>query len=109
MKIRVVVLDQRMPLRNGTDLFLRLRAVNPGVRGIVFSGEAETGEVSEAYDVGYAKYLHKSEVERLPEIIREQWLKRSSSKPNRTPAAATRSSSGARGGTASSAPEWRPL
>lgn len=65
-RIKVVVLDQRMPSISGTELYKRIRSINPYVKAIMLTGEAERNEVAEAMDrLGYAGYLEKVELDQL--------------------------------------------
>ena len=73
--LRVAILDQRMPINSGTELFARMRRVNQGFRAIMLTGEASAAEVGKALDLGFNAYVEKGEVNRLPELVREQYLK----------------------------------
>lgn len=60
--IKVAVLDQRMPKKDGTTLFPEILEVDPLIKGIMLTGEADGQEVGEAMNVGFIDYIHKSEV-----------------------------------------------
>ena len=65
-KIKVVVLDQRMPDISGTELYKKISAINPYVKAIMLTGEAERNEVAEAMNkLGYADYLEKTDLDQL--------------------------------------------
>lgn len=65
-KIKVVVLDQRMPSISGTELYKKIHKENPYIKAVMLTGEAERNEVAEAMDeLGYAGFLEKNELERL--------------------------------------------
>ena len=72
--IKVAVLDQRMPKRTGTALFEDLKRLNPELRGILFSGEAEREDVAEALRAGFIDALDKNDVSQLPERVRQLYL-----------------------------------
>lgn len=42
--IKVVVLDQKMPEKTGTALFEDIKRINPNIKAIMLSGEAEPQE-----------------------------------------------------------------
>lgn len=67
--IKVAVLDQKMPKKKGTEFYEELKAINPAIKVIMLTGEAEGKEVGEAFRLGFADYLHKSEVEHLPDRV----------------------------------------
>lgn len=64
--IKVVVLDQRMPKISGTELYKRITYINPFVKAIMLTGEADRKEVAEAIDkLKYVGFLEKSEIDSL--------------------------------------------
>jgi CheY-like chemotaxis protein len=68
--IRVAVLDQRMPQKLGTELCREIKQINPFVKGIMLTGEADIQEVVTAWqEVGFSDYLHKSKISQLPNKI----------------------------------------
>jgi DNA-binding response OmpR family regulator len=67
--IRVVVLDQRMPGKKGTELYKELKAVDSKIKVMMLSGQAETQELDEATKLGYNDYLHKSRIKELPSRV----------------------------------------
>ncbi|MBI4639778.1 MAG: response regulator [Candidatus Tectomicrobia bacterium] len=73
--ITVAVLDQRMPEKDGTQLFREMSRIDPLIKAIMLTGEAEAKEVGEALSIGYADYLHKSEVEDLPRRVLLQYAR----------------------------------
>ena len=71
--IKVVVLDQRMPLKDGTALFRELKEIVPSIRAIMLTGEADGQEVGEALKLGFDDYIHKSEVESITNRVLLQY------------------------------------
>lgn len=67
--IKIVVLDQRMPRRRGIELFDDLMRVNPMVKAIMITGEADGEEVGLAMQKGFVDYVHKSKILELPERV----------------------------------------
>jgi CheY-like chemotaxis protein len=63
--IKVAVLDQRMPKKTGTALFGELKLLNPELRGVLFSGEAEREDLAEALRAGFIDALDKNDVSQL--------------------------------------------
>ncbi len=72
--IKVAVIDQRMPKMTGTALFAELKELEPDLRGILFSGEAERADLTEALRAHFIDALDKSEVSQLPGLVRKQYL-----------------------------------
>lgn len=64
-QIKVVVLDQRMPSLSGTELYKKIHSINPYIKAIMLTGEAERNEVAEANRLGYADCLDKVELDQL--------------------------------------------
>ncbi|MCA6362931.1 MAG: response regulator [Bacteroidetes bacterium] len=73
--IKVVVLDQRMPNKKGTDLYREIQNINPLVKALMFSGEADRQEVSDAYLSGFLSFLEKSQIALLPEKVFELYTR----------------------------------
>jgi len=73
--IKVVVLDQRMPKRTGTALLADLRKINPLLKAIMLTGEADLSEVGAAMALGYSAYLNKTSVAELPGCVVQQLAK----------------------------------
>lgn len=67
--IRVVVLDQVMPGKKGTDLYKEIKNINPSIKAIMLTGEASSDEVGLAMRLGFSNYLNKGEILKLPEIV----------------------------------------
>ena len=63
--IKVALLDQRMPKRDGTALFGDLKKIDPLLKAIMLTGEADAQEVGEALNLGFVDYIHKSEVDNI--------------------------------------------
>lgn len=67
--IKIAILDQKMPNKKGTDLFAEIREINPLIKAIMLTGEADTEEVAKALSLGYSDYIHKSDISKLPNRI----------------------------------------
>lgn len=64
---KVVVLDQRMPLMNGTELYKRIKEINPFVVALMLTGEADRQEVADAISkLKYFDYIDKNDISGLP-------------------------------------------
>lgn len=63
--IKVAILDQRMPKMTGTDLFAKIKVINPYIRAIMLTGEASREEVAKALQMGYCDYLEKNKISEL--------------------------------------------
>ena len=60
----LVVLDLRMPLLNGAEAFLEMRRIDPGVRAVIISGNAQIEDLRELSQRGLVGSLRKPFVER---------------------------------------------
>lgn len=67
--IKVVVLDQVMPVR-GTELMQRLIKINPHLKTMMLTGEASGKEIGQAINLNFDKYLDKADVKELPGYVR---------------------------------------
>ena len=67
--IKVVVLDQVMPVR-GTELMQRLKKINPYLKTMMLTGEASGKEIGQAINLNFDKYLDKADVKELPGYVR---------------------------------------
>lgn len=67
--IKVVVLDQVMPVR-GTELMQRLKKINPQLKTMMLTGEASGKEIGQAINLNFDKYLDKADVKELPGYVR---------------------------------------
>ncbi len=63
--IKVVLLDQRMPKKDGTKLFIDLKKIDPLLKAIMVTGEASAQELANAHDLGFVDYIHKSNVAKI--------------------------------------------
>jgi CheY-like chemotaxis protein len=70
--VKVLVVDQRMPV-SGTDLYRQIRDVDPRIRAIMLTGEADVAEVGAAVTLGFKDYLRKADVRRLPDRVLQQY------------------------------------
>jgi CheY-like chemotaxis protein len=73
--IKVVILDQRMPQMNGTELYRHLSSIDRFIKVIMLTGEAEANEVGEALKIGFSDYVHKSNLEELPRRVFLQYAR----------------------------------
>jgi CheY-like chemotaxis protein len=73
--IAVAVLDQKMPEITGTELYKELLKINPNLRAIMLSGEANESEIGDAMELHFSRYLHKSKVRELPAIVLTEFVK----------------------------------
>lgn len=64
--IKVVVLDERMPEMNGTELFKKIHCINPSIKAVLLTGEADRSDIIKATKLGYSDYLEKSQISDLP-------------------------------------------
>jgi len=70
--LKVLVLDQRMPMRSGTDLYREIKKFDSNVRAIMLTGEASRAEIGEALSLGFKAYVAKNNIQDLPEqVVRE--------------------------------------
>ena len=67
--IKVAVLDQRMPEMSGTEVYKKILQINPYIKAIMLTGEANREEVAEAMRIGYVDFLEKKNVEQLPNKV----------------------------------------
>lgn len=67
--IKVVVLDQVMPVR-GTELMQRLKKINPQLKTMMLTGEASGKEIGQAVNLNFDRYLDKADVKELPAYVR---------------------------------------
>ena len=63
---KVLVLDQRMPKMSGTELYRKIKRVNPYVKAIMITGEADRSEDADAMEhLGYIGFIEKNEISNL--------------------------------------------
>ncbi|WP_255204785.1 response regulator [Actinomadura sp. BRA 177] len=72
--VKVLVVDQRMPDQAGTDLYRKVKEVNPYIRAVLLTGEASRDEVGLALKLGFRQYLSKSNIQELAEIVRHEYV-----------------------------------
>lgn len=74
--IKVVVLDQRMPRISGTELYKKISFINPFVKAIMLTGEADRREVADAINnLKYVGFLEKSEIGSLQSKVINAYAK----------------------------------
>lgn len=66
---KIVILDYEMPRMNGEAVTRMLRLISPGARIVLL-----TAVLPEAPDWADA-YLQKDEIETLPEVVHDQWVR----------------------------------
>lgn len=69
--IKVLVLDQKMPLP-GTELLKKLRPYT-AARALMLTGEADKEDLGMAINLNFHQYVKKSEVTKLPSVVLEQY------------------------------------
>lgn len=67
--IKVVVLDQDMPLIRGTDLYKQMIDIDKNIKAIMLTGEATASEAGESLRLGYNCYLEKGNISELPKEV----------------------------------------
>lgn len=67
--IKVVVLDERMPEMNGTELYTKIKSINPSIKALLLTGEAGVDEIIKANRLGYVDCLQKSKIAELPSKV----------------------------------------
>ena len=58
-QVAAIILDLIMPEMNGYEVFKKLKAINPEVKVLIFSGFSADNEAQKAIDEGAAGYLQK--------------------------------------------------
>lgn len=69
--VKVAILDQVMPEIRGTELFERIRGIDPNIRAIMLTGEASKDEIIKAMNGGFSLYLSKGDITQLPHKVLE--------------------------------------
>lgn len=72
--IKVLVLDQRMPIKTGTQLLQDMR-VFTSAKAIMLTGEADKDDMGDAINLNFNAYVPKSEVVKLPDVVFDQYTK----------------------------------
>jgi DNA-binding NarL/FixJ family response regulator len=67
----VVVLDEMMPGMNGIEVATRIAERRPGQRVIMCSAYLDDDVTHRARLAGVAAFVHKDEIRRIPDLIRE--------------------------------------
>ncbi|MDZ7753789.1 MAG: response regulator [Gammaproteobacteria bacterium] len=67
--IKVVVLDQEMPLKKGTELYKQMINIDNNIKAIMLTGEATASEAGESLKLGYNCYLEKGNISELPKEV----------------------------------------
>ena len=69
------VIDQVMPVLKGTELFHKIRQIDPNVLAIMLTGEATKEELAKAINVGFSFYLSKNEISKLSNYVLDLFTK----------------------------------
>jgi CheY-like chemotaxis protein len=70
--IALVILDMVMPVMGGREAFLKLRELNPDVRGLLSTGYSQDGKAQEILDSGVMGFIQKpSQVNALLSKVRK--------------------------------------
>jgi CheY-like chemotaxis protein len=68
--IKVVILDQRLEAGElGTEVLKEILKINPFVVSILLSGQARADDVESAHKMGLFRYIDKTDIDQLPEVI----------------------------------------
>ena len=67
--VKVAILDQVMPEIKGTELFEKIKNIDPNIRAIMLTGEASTEDVAKAMNTGFSLYLSKGDITQLPHHV----------------------------------------
>jgi CheY-like chemotaxis protein len=69
--LTVVVLDEQMPAMRGTELWGRMRRLNPLAVAVMLTQERSGDAVKRALNLGYSKHLWKNQIDELPATVLE--------------------------------------
>lgn len=75
VNVKVAVIDQVMPVMKGTELFNKIRQIDPNVLAIMLTGEATKEELAKAINVGFSSYLSKNEISKLSNFVLDLFTK----------------------------------
>lgn len=75
VNVKVAVIDQVMPVLKGTELFNKIRQIDPNVLAIMLTGEATKEELAKAINVGFSSYLSKNEISKLSNYVLDLFTK----------------------------------
>lgn len=75
VSVKVAVIDQVMPTMKGTDLFARIKEIDPNVLAIMLTGEATKEEVAKAMNLGFSQFLSKNEITKLSANVLDLFTK----------------------------------
>lgn len=67
----VVVLDFRMPGRNGLEVAADLLAIRPELKIVLFSAYIDRETTAEAHRVGVQECVHKNDLRKLANVVRK--------------------------------------
>ena len=69
--IKVLVLDQKMPIITGTELLKKLRLYTKA-RALMLTGEADIEDLGNAINMNFCAHVNKSQVVDLPNSVLHQ-------------------------------------
>lgn len=69
--VKVAILDQVMPEIRGTELFEKIKNIDPNIKAIMLTGEANKDEVAKAMNSGFSLFLSKSDITQLSHKVLE--------------------------------------
>lgn len=69
--VKIAILDQVMPEIRGTELFEKIKNIDPNIKAIMLTGEANKDEVAKAMNSGFSLFLSKGEITQLPHKVLE--------------------------------------
>ena len=75
VSVKVAIIDQVMPLMKGTELFAKIKEIDPNVLAIMLTGEATKEEVAKAMNIGFSQFLSKNEIAKLSTNVLDLFTK----------------------------------
>jgi len=67
--IKIIIFDQKMPVMTGTDLFVKLRHIDPFFKSILLTSEATPEQMAEALQLGFNELMIKDKDNHLLTFI----------------------------------------
>ena len=74
-RIKVAVLDQVMPEMTGVAMTIEIHKINKFIQCILFSGQADSDDVSSGYGAGIVKFMNKRDLKSLPSTVYDAYAK----------------------------------
>ncbi len=75
VSVKVAVIDQVMPVMKGTELYDKIKQIDPNVLAIMLTGEASKEELAKAINIGFSSYLSKNEISKLSSYVLDLFTK----------------------------------